>query len=67
MSPSLIDSEADKASPSRSRNMGSCIELEENPDMDKIGSCPLDSSHAATTEREDSDIVRGKENVIGTK
>ena len=67
MSPSLTDSEADKASPSRSRNMGLCIELGGNQDMDKIGRFPLDSSHAATTEREDSDILRGKEYVIGTK
>ena len=37
--------------------MGLCIELEGNPDMDKIGICPLHSSHAATTEREDSDEV----------
>ena len=56
-SPSLTDSEADKASPSLSRNMGLCIELEGNPDKDKIETCPLDSSHAAATGREDSDEV----------
>ena len=37
--------------------MGLCIELEGNPDKDKIETCPLGSSHAAATGREDSDEV----------
>ena len=37
--------------------MGLCIELEGNPDMDKIETCPLDSSHVAATGREDSNEV----------
>ena len=37
--------------------MGLCIELEGNPDMDKIETFVLDYSHAAATGREDSDEV----------
>ena len=32
-----------------------CSEWEGNPDMDKIGTCPLDPSHGVTTGKEYSD------------